>query len=146
MNKVCELCGKEYEPKKSNQKFCSFDCKTEHYRQKYQIANPNKLNIPKNTVGAISELRVASDLLSKGFQVFRSVSPSCPCDIAVLRGDKLLRLEVKTGHRNTSTGKPYRMPTKSGQFDILALVMPEEIIYQPPIRDTFAILDARLKT
>ena len=33
------------------------------------------------TRGAIAELRVATDLLARGYHVFRSVSPASPCDL-----------------------------------------------------------------
>lgn len=94
--------------------------------------NPKKLKLPTSTVGAISELRAASDLLGKGYHVFRALSPACPCDIAVLRDGKLLRIEVKTGYR-TATGKLYKSPAHNNEFDILAMVLPDEIIYEPPL-------------
>ena len=52
-----------------------------------------------STVGAISELAVCSDLLSKGYDVFRSVSPAAPCDLIAHKEGKLIRVEVKTNAR-----------------------------------------------
>jgi hypothetical protein len=49
-----------------------------------------------STVGAISELAVCADLLSKGYDVFRSVSPAAPCDLIAQKEGKLIRVEVKT--------------------------------------------------
>ena len=83
------------------------------------------------TAGAISELRVAIDLLSKGYNVFRSLSPACPCDFVILKDKQLLRVEVRTTHIS-STGKPYKAISKHDDpIDIYAWVLPNEIIYEP---------------
>ena len=51
------------------------------------------------TTGAIGELRVCVDLLKRGYNVFRAVSPSCPCDLMVCSGEQMWRVEVRTGNR-----------------------------------------------
>ena len=47
------------------------------------------------SVGASAELFVCQDLLLKGFEVFRAVSPSTSCDLILKIDKKLYRLEVK---------------------------------------------------
>lgn len=73
--------------------------------------------------GAISELIVTVDLLAKGIQVYRAVSPGAPCDLLALLPDgSTLRLEVKTGKTGTD-GEIYADITRNaGKFDVLAVV------------------------
>ena len=130
----CKNCGKEITGKNSGdprRKFCSRQCCNVYTNKKIQKLNSRNTNIPTSTVGAISELRVAVDLLDKGYEVFRALSSSCSCDLAVLKNGKLLRIEVRTA---------YLMP--SGNIvcalnrikaDILAKVLKNKIIYKPEI-------------
>lgn len=81
----------------------------------------------------MSELKVAVDLLSRGYGVFRALSPSSPCDLAILQDSKLIKVEVKTGHY-TSAGKVFRPYLSNHNYDILALVMADDkIIYEPSL-------------
>ena len=79
------------------------------------------------TTGAINELYVASDLMSRGFSVFRSMSPSCTCDLITMLNDgSLKRVEVKTGHiTGSKTGeiKVRHAPCTHNKFDWLAIVL-----------------------
>jgi hypothetical protein len=50
-------------------------------------------------IGAMGELLVTYDLMSKGWEVFRSVSPSSTCDLIALKDRRLLRVEVTKGVR-----------------------------------------------
>lgn len=82
------------------------------------MANPG-------TVGAINELYVANDLMARGMSVFRSLSPSCKCDLVVMLNDgELKRVEVKTGYKqSTKTGKIGHSPCGNSKFDWLAIVL-----------------------
>lgn len=57
-------------------------------------------DIAPSTIGAIGELLVAADLLRKGLDVFRAVSPSCPCDFVAHHEGQLYAIEVRTLRRN----------------------------------------------
>lgn len=46
--------------------------------------------------GAAVELMVCADLLSKGFDVYRSVSPNSACDVIAVASERVLRIEVKS--------------------------------------------------
>lgn len=83
------------------------------------------------TVGAIGELRVCVDLLAKGYEVFRAVSPSCSCDLLVLKSGVVTRIEVRTSYR-TRSGKVY-YPTHNVRADIIAAVLGDELSYNPPL-------------
>lgn len=54
------------------------------------------------TTGAISELRVAVDLMARGYHIFRAESPHCPCDLVAFRDSQMFKIEVRTIRRNSS--------------------------------------------
>lgn len=82
----------------------------------------------------MAELRVSTDLLSKGFHVFRNVSPSGPCDLIAFKDEKILRIEVCTGYRNPRSDK-LMWPKKATSyiFDVLAICIGQEVHYKPEI-------------
>ena len=84
--------------------------------------------------GAFCELVVAADLMRQGFEVFRALSPGSPCDLAVLWGARLLRVEVRTAYR-TPAGTLYCSRRSRTQPDIWAMVIrhDQEIVYDPPL-------------
>lgn len=126
---LCQTCGKSIETAFKRTKFCSRECRTTNWCNKNGI----KAQFPhlgSGTVGTINELRVAVDLLSKGYEVFRSVGANCSCDFAILKNKKLQRIEVKTGYRNLN-GSLLFGKGKNENFDSMAIVLPEEIIYKP---------------
>lgn len=94
-------------------------------------AKPAGWAIPASTVGAMNELLVASDLLRRGYEVYRAMSPAASCDLLVLRDGVLAgRVEVRTTRRD-STGVLQRRVTTAdrGRFDVLALVEPNGAIH-----------------
>ena len=118
-----------------NTKTCSKICSELYWKTRYSEHNfglgDNKL--VAGTVGVIQELRVATDLLIKQYEVFHAFSPSCSCDLAILKNGQLLRVEVTTVHYSAS-GKLLRARKKDKLFDILALVFRDgRIIYQPEL-------------
>jgi len=129
MNTTCEFCGESIpeERQRHHAKFCSDRCRVRRDLERYHARNPKK-TLPNTTSGAISEYRVIVDLLSKGFEVFRSATLSSSCDLAILIDGCLFRVEVRTGKRS-STGKIYR-PIQKIRTDILATVLPDQIIYE----------------
>lgn len=97
---ICIQCGRQV--LRRGAKFCSAACQRKRYFAKMGILGTG---LPTGTTGAISELVICCDLLRRGYEVFRSVSPSCSCDLAVLKDGKLLRIEVKSVHLNRLNGK-----------------------------------------
>ena len=86
--------------------------------------------MPPDITGASSELKVAADLLERGFFVFRSVSRTGPCDLVAVRGKKILRVEVKTS--SYRRGAKFCLGSGSpDRFDLLAVVRPDGIRYLP---------------
>lgn len=60
------------------------------------------MNICGSTKGAISELVASSFLMTKGYDVFRALSPSCYCDIVAIKGTYKYEIDVKSGYSNLS--------------------------------------------
>jgi len=122
----CEKCGAEFKGA-WNQKYCfNPKCRKIHSHWKESLMK----NIPTGTVGTIQELKVSVDLLGKGFQVFRALSPSSFCDLLIYKDGNFFDLEVRTAHKYPGTGK-LCFPKKSIKGKYLALVIDNEIIYQP---------------
>lgn len=121
---VCAYCGKPFFKGKS--KYCSLECGVK--ARNNLMPNPFQGNT-SGTTGAISELRVAIDLMSKGYDVFRALSPSCSCDLAILKEGKLLKIEVRTAHKNVR-GVLYKTG-RNTKVDHFAWVAPDEIVYEP---------------
>ena len=57
-------------------------------------------NLSCGTKGAFAELLTAAILLSRGYDVYRSVSPNANCDLVIVRGKLVLRIEVRSGKYN----------------------------------------------
>ncbi len=89
----------------------------------------------RNSVGASSELKVCADLLDRGYDVFRAVSPQCPCDLIAHKDGRLCRVEVRTGSKLTPDTIKYAINKKydQGRQDIFAVVLPSQIVYSPPL-------------
>lgn len=79
----------------------------------------------------MSELRVAVDLMDKQYEVFRSISPACSCDLAILKGNKLIRVEVTTGTKAYTPGNITHPPKDASRYDVLAVVIGDSIVYKP---------------
>lgn len=70
----------------------------------------------------------------RGYEVFRSVSAACSCDLAVLKDKRLLRVEVRTGVWNLRGELSCSFPDEDiGKQDVLAIVSRDmkTIVYKP---------------
>lgn len=90
-----------------------------------------KLN--PSTIGGISELKVACELLSKGYELFRPLVDNASCDFIILKNGEMRRVEVKTAHHKTNGEIQRPSGLDPTRFDILACVLPEGIAYEPEI-------------
>lgn len=144
MTGTCGRCDGPIDEKRLRRraKFCSEACSKAYHRERYASANEAlRVKIPPGTVGALAELVVAVDLMERGLEVFHAMSPSSSCDLAVLDGAVLRRVEVRTGHR-TATGRLvfFRNPRDDGRHDLFAVVLhtePREILYLDPALEPF---------
>lgn len=116
--KECNQCKTDFTGR-SISTFCSKTCRQKFYKLKNnQVAEFKGLST--STTGALNEYRVAIDLLSKGYEVFRSMSPNCTCDIVIRKVGILQTLEVKTGYKLPSGVLVHPKPIY--KTDILAVV------------------------
>lgn len=91
---ICKNCKDTYFTQKNPfTKFCP-KCRNE---RKQQGSFFKKRGIATGTVGAIGELLVSSDLMTKGYEVYRALSQSSSCDILAIKDNKILKVEVRTG-------------------------------------------------
>ena len=105
-------------------------CSQRNRLRRFGIRNESSnLNLHSSVIGAMNELKICYDLLRRGFEVFRSVSPTCSCDLITMKGGKIIRVEVKTCHKSSKTGKLFFDKTKI-RGDFVALVFQNEIQYQ----------------
>jgi hypothetical protein len=105
--------------------YCSPEC-----RKSYGKRQQFDTYVPCGTIGALGELLVAADLLRRGYEVFRSVSPNCSADIVIHRDGKNRRVEVRTGFVQNS-GKI--IANRVHQADILAIVLVDRVVYEPKL-------------
>jgi hypothetical protein len=138
MTKNCQNleCRKLFIPRNINQKVCSKACRRAEFVRTYQSHNP-KTALTSGTVGAIGELLVGADLLARGYEVFRALSPACSCDLAILRDGVLLAVEVRTGYRGKSGKVSWQRRGLSDEVQWAVLLVnregEREIVYDPPL-------------
>jgi hypothetical protein len=103
-------------------------------KAKFGALKPSTLShMVASDLGALAELQVSADLLRRGFHVFRAVSPAASCDLVAMRGEEILRIEVKSARRY-ACGVQYNNPKDRSRFDVLALAVEGEgIEYRPSL-------------
>lgn len=113
--------------------YCSPKCKREIDRDRVRPAIPASTTILPNITGTIHELKVAIDLLEKGYEVYKALSSLAHCDLAILKNKQLLLVEVTTGYRTTKGKLHFPKKIRRG-YDILAVVIRGEgIVYFPAL-------------
>ena len=124
---TCVVCDKKGISKNagSKQKYCSKECEA-----KFLGRRTTWYGLPSGTVGALQELRASVDLMIKGWEVFRALSPSSSCDLLGFKNDKMIKIEVRTGYKNEE-GKIFCK--RQNKADCLAIALPNEIVYEPEL-------------
>ena len=134
MRTKCVECGSFIVESRQRRhaKFCTNKCRDDTYSRDSGLMG--RTDISKGSVGALAELAVSSDLLGRGYDVFRSVSPNAKCDLILLNGaHQCVRIEVTTGYRNRANDRVYYATHNKERFDILAVYVSRdgEIVYMP---------------
>jgi hypothetical protein len=73
----CRVCGKEFEPKQSTQKYCGYDCyakQNEKYSEAYRIIKSIKKKFGFDVKNKDKIIRAKTIMFDKGEQ------HRCPCD------------------------------------------------------------------
>ena len=73
------------------------------------------------TVGALNELRVAVDLMTRGYAVFRALSAACETDLVIFKNKEVKLIEVTTGYKFPND-KIMHPKKRDRTFDVLAVV------------------------
>lgn len=119
----CTICGTVFESSDGRpRKYCE-NCKEDAHRIK--IKHPE---MSTGTKGALTELMVCADLLIKGYEVFRSVSPTCSCDLIACKPGDLIRIEVRTANRSKAGELLFSKKIRAEVFAIVVLAE-DKIIY-----------------
>lgn len=127
--KNCVVCKTKFKETKSTSIYCSKRCfqkrKTEYSRPICQFGD---FKGSRNTKGAIQELKVCADLFLKGYDVFRSVSPSAHCDLIISDGNGLIKtVEVRSAVKNRSGNLSFG---RKGEYQVMAAVYKDKILYE----------------
>lgn len=126
----CKNCNEKHITNHSFKYFCSKKCRNTWYAN--QDHKKKVFDLPSGTVGTLSELMVILDLLKKGYEVYRPITPNCSGDILIEKDKekKFIKIEVRTSYKSPMSGK-FLFPNKNIHSDILALVIHRnnEIVY-----------------
>jgi hypothetical protein len=91
----------------------------------------------KSSTGTLNELLTCADLIKRGWHTFRSVTPDSPCDLVAVKGEAVVRVEVKTAREYTKpSGERYVVypkPSATQRYDVLATVLDGVVTYMPTL-------------
>ena len=132
--KKCKECKLKFIPTTSANKFCSKYC-CDRYHNNLNMEKSTHKARSKGSLGAAVESIICGDLLLKGFDVYRAVTPNALCDLVIIKDKEVLRVEVKTCLIYQKTGRIHYASPNPENYDILALyhVSTKTIIYNPEI-------------
>jgi hypothetical protein len=131
----CKQCGGQFLPKTRLNVFCSLRCQ----RERSSVTTGHALRVvganQTVVIGSAHELKVAAELLLRGWFVFRSTSYSSPCDLIAMTAEGfVVRIEVTTGHRRNDNGLVWGRKSSRYKFDAMAVVEYDgTITYIPPV-------------
>ncbi len=84
------------------------------------------MGISKGTIGAVNELRIATNLMTLGWGVFRCLSANNPYDLLITKGRTTV---LKVQCKSSLNGQFQNL--RAGNSDLLAIVGPDgEIRYR----------------
>jgi hypothetical protein len=130
--KECPVCNKIFSTHRFNQKYCSPECsKSKPWDSFVDL----KFKISPGTKGTITEFLVCVDLMKRGYNVFRAISPNSPFDIIAVNHQATHRIEITSGNM-IGEKLIYNKHNKwKDHFDIIAVVIlsGNKIIYIPEI-------------
>lgn len=137
--RICKYCSEPLKGGRKDRVFCDKYCAANYQKEQWRLHNPKSAStaLTTNTIAEVNEMKVAIDLLAKGYAVYRAAFQGMPCDMLV-RGipawglDFTVRIEVTTGNR-TASGTVVHPKRDETHFDVLAIVVGDEIFYKPEL-------------
>src|SRR3972149_3193615 len=132
--KQCVVCMSIFLSIQDTAKYCSKKCLNIHLKKRCGRYGFKEQGISTGTVGAMSEILVSFDLMSKGFEVYRALSPASSCDLLAIKKGKMINFEVRTGYRGVNNGK-ISYPKTNIRAKLVAVVLYDkrEVVYFPPL-------------
>lgn len=129
---TCKHCKINFVPRRRGIHYCSDKCRLEYKNHLTGRVVLTDQGLSTGEVGAIAELMVGADLLTRGYEVFRSVSPNCSCDLIAVDGEDMFKVEVRTGHRGMTDKITYNSENRA---HIVAVYVPSEriVVYYPDL-------------
>lgn len=119
-SKVCKKCNKPFETGFKMAFYCSRKCQKENYNEEYKRTSSYP-NLSTGTVGALTELFIATYFLERGYEVYRALSPSCGADIVICKDGITKRLECRTGYRTNKTKRIVYPTNTKHEVDLFAV-------------------------
>ena len=131
---VCRSCGAELSGTKTA--YCNENCQRKFLLSTYGGAADRPAVLREKgsniLIGTIGELVTATDLLSRGLEVFRALNHRAICDLVVLSGEIVGRVEVKSGYRLPSGRINWQHAQARRVIDMYAVVMSNhDVVYVP---------------
>lgn len=106
--------------------------KDRRLRQYRNYAARIGIKLSSHTIGCIGEMLVCADLMQKGWDVYRSISPHAPVDLMARRDRKTVAVEVRSGRKKLDGRVVFGKPLREKSWEVIAVVLPDgEIHYQP---------------
>lgn len=151
--KECVTCKVEFKTTHPNAKFCSRKCKTVQIKSPY---NGFINGVDTSTTGAIAELMACVDLMKKGYEVFRAMSPSSHCDILGIKDGVVHLYEVRTGtYIESKNGKRLTWINRKAHGKEMIVVtykdhkvhyIPSDVYTTPTCSSVFVLDDGSIKS
>ena len=117
-SRECKECGTKFTTHMPYKIFCHKDCQVLWHNKVSGAINAHQ-KISIGTTGAIAELLVCSDLMTRGYEVFRAVSPSCSIDLMAIKNGQTLMVEVRTGRYSGMGNLYYPKDNRGNQMAIV---------------------------
>jgi hypothetical protein len=121
----CKECGREFQLTRNRYLFCSKKCRSDNSRNLNKTRNESGLST--GSVGALREFITCVDLMKRGYEVFRALSPNSSCDLIAMKEGKIWRVEVTTGYIRKDGSMSWVKHDES-KYDVLAAVMPDSTV------------------
>lgn len=115
---ICKICNTENKANQPTTKLCSSNCRTKYYNLRFNKEFSISKDISPGTAGAITELKISTWLMEKGYAVFRALSPSCFCDLIAIKNKDVMYIEARTGYvaLNGNLCFSKKISTKNGKL------------------------------
>ena len=134
----CLYCSKSFTPSKqakaAGKKYCSPKCRYRYWNEKSRGQSFAKEGISTGTVGAMSELLASIDLMRRGFEVYRALSPSSSCDLIALKNSRIYKFEVRTAYRNQDGSINYSKTSIRADRVVAILLRENVVVYIPKLK------------